>query len=104
MPPYLDTDSLFVEVFRESFEVAEDDDAGIVIDVNSDFLLSNVNFAINNVVTGQVVEDERRESSGKLVVEHLVPGPYELILYTHECVTNMDPAQTKAISSFDLLI
>jgi hypothetical protein len=33
-----------------------------------------------------------------------VPGPYELIVYTHECVTNMDPAHGKAISSFDLLL
>jgi len=104
LPPYIDTNGLFVEVFRESFEIAEDDDAGLVIELVSDFLLSGVNLAINNVATGQVVEDERRDSSGKLIVGHLVPGPYELIVYTHECVTNMDPALGKAISSFDLLL
>jgi len=103
LPPYVDTAGLYVEVLRESFEVAEDDDAGLVIELVSNFLLSGVNLAINNVATGQIVEDEKRESSGKLIVGHLVPGPYELIVYTHECVTNMDPSHDKAISSFDML-
>ena len=31
-----------------------------------------------------------------------MPGNYELIVYTHECITNMDPAYSKAINSFDL--
>lgn len=104
LPPYVNTDELYVEVVRESFEVAEDDDAGLVIEIVSDFLLSGVNLAINNVVTGQVIEDERRDSSGKLIVGHLVPGPYELIVYSHECVTNMDPAHGQAMHSFDLLL
>jgi len=32
----------------------------------------------------------------------LLPGHYELIIYTHECITNMDPGRSTAISSFDL--
>lgn len=67
-------------------------------------MLSGVNVAISNVATGQVVEDERKDSSGRLVVGHLSPGSYELIVYTHESLTNMDPEHGVAISSFDLLL
>lgn len=31
-----------------------------------------------------------------------MPGKYEMILYTHECITNMDPSHSKAINSSDL--
>ena len=31
----------------------------------------------------------------------LVPGKYEFVVYTHECITNMDPGQSEAIGSFD---
>jgi len=67
-------------------------------------LLSGVNVAISNVATGQVLEDERRDSSGRLVVGRLVPGAYELIVYTHESLTNMDPEHGVAIHAFDLLL
>ena len=102
--PYVDQSELYVEVIREGFEISEEDQAGLLIEVQSDFLLAGINVAINNVATGQVVEDERRDSSGKLLVGRLVPGNYELIVYTHECITNMDPAKGTAISSFDLLM
>jgi len=42
---------------REAFEIAEDDKAGLVVEIQSDFLLSGINVAINNVATGQIVED-----------------------------------------------
>jgi hypothetical protein len=102
--PYVDQRELYVEILREGFEVSEEDDAGLDIELHSDFLLSGVNVAINNVATGMIVEDERKDSSSKLVVGHLVPGAYELIVYTHESVTNMDPEHGVALSSFDLLL
>lgn len=102
LPPLVDQTSLYVEIMRAGFEIAQDDKAGLVVEVQSDFLLSGINVAINNVETGQIVEDERRDSSSKLVVGYLLPGRYEMIVYTHECVTNMDPEHGKAISSFDL--
>jgi len=89
---------------REAFEIAEDDEAGLVVEVQSDFLLSGVNLAITNKETGTIMEDERRDSSGKLIIGRLVPGPYVLVLYTHECITNMDPGAGQAISSFDLAL
>ena len=91
LPPYVDQTSLYVEIMREAFELAEDDKAGLVVEIQSDFLLSGINLAINNVETGQIVEDERRDSSSKLVIGYLLPGKYEMIVYTHECITNMDP-------------
>lgn len=102
--PHVDQSELYVQILREGFEIAEDDDAGLDIELQSDFLLSGVNVAISNVETGSVIEDERTDSSGKLLVSRLQPGAYELILYTHECATNMDPAHGTAISSFDLLL
>ena len=33
-----------------------------------------------------------------------MPGAYELIVYTHESITNMDPEHGVAITSFDLLL
>mgnify|MGYP000424204511 FL=1 len=50
--PLIDQTELYVEVFRESFEVSPEDDVGLDIEVRSDFLLSGVNVAINNVATG----------------------------------------------------
>jgi hypothetical protein len=52
VPPYLQQSELFVEVMRESFRITEDDDAGMIIEVENDFLLSGVNFAISNIATG----------------------------------------------------
>jgi hypothetical protein len=51
-PPYVDQSSLYTEIMREAFEIAEDDKAGVDIEIQSDFLLSGVNLAINNVHTG----------------------------------------------------
>ena len=65
-------------------------------------MLSGINLALNNVETGQIIEDERRDSSSKLVVGYLLPGKYEMIVYTHESITNMDPEHGAAINSFDL--
>jgi hypothetical protein len=61
-----------------------------------------VNIAINNIATGQIVEDDRRGSTGKLIVNNLKPGQYELIVYTHSCLTNMPTDDGVAIKSFDL--
>ena len=52
MPPYVDQTELFIEIYKEAFEIAADDDAGLFIELQSDFLLSGANVAIKNVVTG----------------------------------------------------
>ena len=52
VPPYVDQNELYIEIFKEGFEIEEDDNAGLMIEVQSDFLLSGVNLAINNVATG----------------------------------------------------
>jgi len=62
---------LYVEIIREGFEISEEDDAGLDIETQRDFLLSGVNVAISNVATGTVVEDERKDSSSKLIVGRL---------------------------------
>lgn len=95
---------LKIEILREGFEIDEDDEAGLVIELHSDFLLSGVNIAIHNVATDALVEDERKDSSGRLVVGRLLPGQYELIIYTQECLTTIDPhgEAENAFHSFDL--
>ena len=55
--PYIEQTELYKEVLREGFEIAEDDEAGIMVEVQSDFLLSGVNFMLLNVQTGQILED-----------------------------------------------
>ncbi len=37
---------------RQGFEIAEDDDAGIQIDIRNDFLLTGINVALKNTLTG----------------------------------------------------
>ena len=103
-PPYLEQQDLFVELLRQGFRITEDDEAGMVIDIENDFLLSGVNFAIWNLATGQIVEDLRQESSSRLIVGRLVPGPYDLILYGHSCITNMDNHRDHGIGEFDLIL
>ena len=51
-PPYLEQEELYLEIMREGFRISEDDDAGMVIDIENDFLLSGVSFAISNIATG----------------------------------------------------
>lgn len=43
---------LFVPLLREDFEIAEDDDAGLVLELWSDFLLAGVHIAVKNRHTG----------------------------------------------------
>ena len=52
VPPYLEQSELYVEIMREGFRITEDDDAGMIIDIENDFLLSGVNFVIRNIATG----------------------------------------------------
>lgn len=59
--------------------------------------------AVRNSATGQLVEDERRESSGKLIIRHLVPGKYEMVVYTHKCITNLG-SSGDAVQAFDILL
>ena len=33
LPPYVDQTSLYVEIMREAFEIAEDDKAGLVVEI-----------------------------------------------------------------------
>ena len=50
------------------------------------------------------MEDLRHETSSRLLVGRLVPGPYELIVYAHTCITNMDPHEKDGIHSFDMVM
>ena len=43
---------MLIEVMRSKFEIAEDDDAGILIDLRNDFLLSGINIGIRNLNSG----------------------------------------------------
>jgi len=95
---------LFVELFRESFEIAEDDNAGLAIEVNSDFLLAGVHVVLQNTATGTLLEDERHEGTSKLTVGLLAPGHYVLMVYTHKCITNMDQADARVVKAFDVLL
>lgn len=52
LPPYIDQRELYVEILREGFEISEEDDAGLDIEFNSDFLLAGVNVAISNTESG----------------------------------------------------
>ena len=52
VPPYLEQAELYVEFMRQGFRITEDDEAGMIIDIQNDFLLSGVNFAISNIATG----------------------------------------------------
>lgn len=93
-------DDIFFELWKDSITFDEGDDAGLDIEVNSDFLLSQVSISVRNKLTGELVADERREGSARLVVPKLSVGSYEIVAYTHMCVTNM---QSGYIPTFDVL-
>ena len=92
---------MFLTVFKTSLLFEEDDDAGISIELNSDFLLSAANVVVRSSQTGQVVSDERREGNARVIIPKLEPGNYDVLIYTHKCVTNM---QSGFIEFFDLLL
>lgn len=51
-----------------------------------------------------MVEVERRDDTNRVVVGHLNPGPYELIVYTHEGVTNVGSGRESGPQSLDLVL
>jgi len=95
---------LYIEIFRESFEIAEDDDTGIFIEINSDFLLGGAHLVLQNTMTGTILEDERHQGTGTLTVGLLAPGRYVVLVYTHKCITNMQLGDSRVLKSFDMLL
>lgn len=93
-----------MELFRESFEVAEDDNIGVFIEVQSDFLLAGAHVVLQNTITGTIMEDERHEGTSSLSVALLAPGKYVVLVYTHKCITNIQSEEQRDIKSFDALI
>lgn len=88
-------------VWKTSVLFEEDDEAGIDIELNSDFLLSAVNVMVRSSQTGQVVSDERREGNARVIIPKLEPGNYDILVYSHKCITNMNSGY---IDFFDLLL
>jgi hypothetical protein len=48
-----------------------------------------------------VIDDERREATSRLIFPKLAAGKYEIVVYTHKCVTNIQEGEYMA--NFDLL-
>ena len=61
-----------------------------MINTESDFLFNDVNFALTNLQTKHIYKNTRRENINKLVLDNLEEGEYELLVYAHHCLTNMD--------------
>lgn len=74
--PPVDQGTMYTELMRDGFEISNDDEAGLEIELHSDFLLNGVNVAISNTATGAILEDERIDTTGKLLVSRLQPGAY----------------------------
>ena len=100
----LESSELFVEVFREKFDIAQDDNIGLFIEVQTDFLLVGAHVVLQNTVTGTIMEDERHEGTSTLSVGFLHPGQYVILVYTHKCITNIASDSSRDIQAFDLLI
>lgn len=63
---------------------------GLIINVNSDFLLNDVNFALTSISNNKVFHHVRNENNNKMLIENLPGGNYELIIYAHNCLSNLD--------------
>ena len=63
---------------------------GILIQVQSHFLLNDVSFALTHVDTGTIFHNLKRESHNKLILENMPSGTFELLIYAHNCLTNLN--------------
>lgn len=70
-----------------------------MISVSSDFLLNDINFALTHVSSSTVLHNVKRENINKLVSSSLLEGEYELTIYTHQCLTNMQSGFLENLNS-----
>ena len=55
--------------------------------------------ALTHVQTNKIYHNMRRENRNKIMLENMKGGDYELLVYTHNCLTNM---QSAPLQSLDL--
>lgn len=64
-------------------------DLGIIMTIKSDFLINNVNFALSNLNNNRILKTIRKENMVKLVADSMPGGKYELLIYAHNCLSNI---------------
>jgi len=71
---------------------------GIILQVMSDFLLNDVNFALTPL-NEEPLHNFRQESQNSLLEAKLPPGSYDLMIYTHNCLsTASNPIQNMDVT------
>lgn len=53
-------------------------------------MLNDINFALTHIDSNTIYHNTRRENNNKLVLDNLPKGTYELLVYSHQCLTNME--------------
>ncbi|CDW81429.1 laminin subunit alpha-like [Stylonychia lemnae] len=79
----------YVELYNHKFSIPKMKDLGVLITVRSDFALNNVNFALTNVNNDRLLRNVRHENMVHLVASDIPGGDYELLIYAHNCLTNV---------------
>lgn len=52
-------------------------------------MLNNVNFALSNINNERMFHNTRRENQVHLVAKDIPGGEYELLIYAHNCLSNV---------------
>lgn len=61
----------------------------MIVVIKSDFMLNNVNFALTNLNNNKILHNVRKENIVKLVADNIPGGEYELLIYAHNCLSNV---------------
>jgi hypothetical protein len=77
-------------LFEDRFTLPDKEGMGIMIYTQSNFLLNDINFALTHIETGTIYHNLKRESMNKLILENMAAGTFELLIYAHNCLTNLD--------------
>lgn len=72
---------------------------GIIISIHSDFQMNDINFAFTNLKNNKIYHHIRSENNNKVLLENIPGGQYELLIYAHSCLSNVDRGGLQSIDA-----
>jgi hypothetical protein len=90
----------YTELVNQDFMIQSGANLGLLVNVESNFLLNDVNFVLSRVnstlrsgsVNPHIFRNTRQEGQNMVLIDSLPAGQYNLILYAHSCLSNTNEA------------
>lgn len=99
----------YVQLLNKDFAISSSKDIGLLINIESNFLVNDVNFVLSR--TGglnkkdknhHIFKNQRQEGQNLLLVPELQAGHYNLIVFAHSCLSNVQGSPETLPIDFDI--